>query len=448
MSVATHTGGAERGKDAAGSFSRRYHLWRNFLLLVDAVAIANAALIGLEVEHPGGAFSNDTLRSVLCVFYIAEMAIRLYADPRGFLTLGLLSEVTIVVLACGCILVLDGKPVMLWQASLFRVLRISRVWRFAKWWWPLKDLWLLLVGVAHAGRALAWFALVLFVVLFAEGGATMGLIGNVNADGLGPCSADAVEAADCIDGEEYFGSLSRSMLTMLQVSTLDGWAAKVRPLAGSRPLAAAAVTGFAVCTAYALCSVVLGVIAQSTLALARSHECHSSQVALTEDLEMVAALGATYQELLDFDGQPRLDLIAMRNAMGIPLVKKCYERLDLPVQVPDELFQHLDKTHCGSMSVEEFVRGVSAMKRPARNYDFALLTATIGGSATYCSRIDKRAIRVSENMERLKETLTTAFDNLSTLADPMAKNSVPEVYLRSAGRIFNPIPSGKSRYTS
>lgn len=407
---------------------------------MDAVVAANAALVGGEVEGLDLGLGGG-LRVAFCAFYALEWAVRL-AAPRRLLALGPLCDAAVVLAACVGVFVLGGQPELLWRLTVLRAFRFLRVWSFARYWWPIKDIYLLVVGVGRASASIAWYIVALGLVVFAAGAAGMGFVGRIDAESS--CAA----GEDCLDLEEYFGSLPRAMLTALQVATLDGWAATiVRPLSGQRPLAAFAITGFAICASYALFSVFAGVMAESTIRLARSHDCHESQLALTDDLDTIATMGAKLRELLILDGQALLDCRMVRDAMFLPEIGGGFQRLDLPLQVPEELFEHLDTQRAGAMTVEEFERGVASLKRPSTTLDVALLTATIGGSATFCSRIDHRAQSCIGEMERLKDLLTTSFDELSSLADPASKDSVPEVYLRSSGKIFNPVPPRPMRYT-
>merc|ERR1719183_1920355 len=128
-----------------------------------------------------------------------------------------------------------------------------------------RELWLLVGGLVNSIKALAWICLVLVLLLYVCGVVVTTQIGqNDEVYGDGPS----------YDGEvwpykEYFGSVFKSMFTLFQVMTLDGWCDDiVRHILFFQPMIAFFFIMFLVLTAFGLVNVVIGVIVENTLAAA------------------------------------------------------------------------------------------------------------------------------------------------------------------------------------
>lgn len=415
-------------------------------LAVDVLVLANAVLLFFEVEAgPGNYASYQLFRIAFCVVYMLEMLVRLFKQGRAYLYRAAnVAELAIVVLASCCVFVLGGEPAWLWRLTVLRSLRIAHIASFAGKWWPLKELWLVLTGFSRAAWALCWLAAVLVLVIYCIAGAATGLAHR----GSGEDGEDCFESG-CLDTYEYFGSQARSALTLMQLVTMDGWAVKiVRPLSSSRPLAAVFLTIFGVVSSYGLLSVAVGVLVQSTLQLAKSHGTHASQIRVTEDIDTVASLRHYFEASLLLDDRTTITIRELKDAQFVPAVAKAFKQLDLPLTDMTELFRHLDKNRKGAITPQEFEQNLSIMVKPSTCLDVCSLTASIGGSVTYVSRMGQRSDFLIEQMDTLRDLLETSYSELGKLSDPnLVSSPVAEVGLRQKGVIYNPIPPGPPRYT-
>mmetsp|Transcript_83008 Transcript_83008/g.216377 ORF Transcript_83008/g.216377 Transcript_83008/m.216377 type:complete len:433 (-) Transcript_83008:35-1333(-) len=415
-------------------------------LAVDAIVLGNAIVLFYEVEAgPGKYASFQLVRIVFCSVYMLEMLVRLFKRGRSYLYRAAnVAELAIVILASGCVFGLGGEPAWLWRLTVFRSFRIAHIANFADKWWPLKELWLVLTGFSRAAWTLCWLATVLVLVIYCTAGAAVGL----SRSAAGEEAEDCFEGG-CLDTNEYFGSQARSALTLMQLVTMDGWAVKiVRPLSSSRPLAAVFLTVFAMVSSYGLLSVAVGVLVKSTLSLAKSHGTHASQIRVTEDVETVASLRTYFEASLLLDDRTTITERELRDAQFVPAVAKAFKQLDLPLTDMKELFRHLDKNRKGAITVEEFEHHLRNMVKPSTALDVCSLTASIGGSVTYVSRMGRRSDVLMDQMDTLRDLLETSYSELGRLADPhLVTSPVAEVGLRQKGVIYNPIPPGPPRYT-
>jgi len=330
--------------------------------------------------------------------------------------------------------------------TVLRLLRYLRVWRLAATKASLRDLWLVLVGTARAFKAICWLLAVLLLMLYSCAGAATGMALLSERDQAGECAEELYASGECLDKDLYFGSIIRSSMTLFQCITLDGWAAKVvRPLWGTNPITASSLTLFAVAMAYGLISVAVGVLVWSTIDLARNHQSHASQVDIARDFDIIRVLRGYFDKTLHLDGKSTIGRREFQEACSVSVVQRALAKLDLPVADYEELFQHLS-IGCGEVTPEEFQKRLETLKRPANRFDIACLTASIGGSVTYVTRMERRSEVLLEDLHDLKVKMRRSFSELHGLTKTDT-DSVPEVVLRKAGRIYNPVPPGPPRFT-
>lgn len=419
-------------------------------IFVDVVVLVNAIVVGYEVDANG---DHEEIfiwvRFGIALFYFIEIDLKLVYYGRPFIRVPMnVADLILIYVVFFAALPRGGLGAMnlkwLWRMSVLRILRILRVWKLASDLPWLADLWLVLVGLARAFKGLLWLALMLLVIIAATSCAAAGMIRAVNAEQVS-CAPEAVEAGDCMIVEHYFGSIWNSALTIFQLITLDGWAAKVvRPLFGADYiLLAAALSVFSTVMASGVVSVAIGVMVWSTVELARNHQHHASQIQIEGDKRIIGVLRRYFDKVLALEGHTVIDAREFEDSSSVPQVRRALDKLNLPVTGTEELFNHLDTENVGHLTAAQLQKGLEKLTQPATRFDIACLTATIGGSVTYTGRITKRADGVIDSLEEMRHLMSQSFAELNK----MTHNDVPEVALRKKGIIYNPVPPGPTRYT-
>jgi hypothetical protein len=434
-----------------------------FALTIDVAVLVNALAVGLELDfsdsrEPPPIF--QTIRLLVCGLYLWEVFWKLLVDgllrknlawkKRETRALGVCffspfragGRANLFEIGLGLSAIVEtfvGINPWLWRLSVLRTVRWCRIHRLAARWRPLTDLWLVLMGLAQAWKALSWFFLLLLCVMYGMGGAAAGLV-----------DSDGIQHTPGFDSKEYFGSTSRSMLTLLQLATMDGWASSVvRPLMASRPFAAGVLIVFAFVTAYGFLSVGVGVLVWSTVELGKTGEGSVDKASMSTDLDIIAALTNYFKE--DLWAANRDETLTKRDfldAMSVPQLASAFRKLDLPLPDIESLFRHMDHQRSGRITLAQFEKSLTNMKTPATRFDVACLTATLGGSSTSVSRLERRADSALSKLETVKRTLTHSFGELSALAEPDSETGqVPEVMLRRMGKIVNVREPPPPRYT-
>lgn len=415
-----------------------------FNVYIDLVVLGNVVLVGLEVDN--GSNGLYVPRIFIASSYALDLILRLLADRLTSWRPMAVNLVNLALLACLVVDIMQNQYTWLWRASLLRMLRYLRIYKIAERQPLLAELWAVLGGLGRASRALAWFALSLAIILYASAAAVTGLVG---ANTRPPPSCVGQDLRVCFNAHEYFGSVPRSMLTMLQIATLDMWSSHVvRPLMLSEPLAAVVLVLFACVTAYGLLSVAVGVLVWSTVELARHHGDQDAVKGMREDSEIISQLAEYFEATLMVEERTELIFSDLEEGMLIPGVAVALKDLQLPVQSIVELFDHLDKKREGHITVENMRKGLAQLKMPATRFDIACLSATIGGSCTFTKRVEKRSVSSYEKLCKLSVQLDSAFSELELLHLPGGQMAeMPELVLRKNGRIENGVPLSTPRYS-
>lgn len=395
------------------------------------VALAHVAVIGFELdneeEYPT---FFEIVRPLLVSLYLMQVVLELSVFRKAFFfACGHLLDLVLVCMAMYSVFITQDYG-RVWRLTMLRGYCFYRLVLSAEFIAPLKDLWIVGVGFAHAWRGLVMFTLLLLLVVYSCACLVTFWVG-LNPKGF--------------DTEKYFGTTFRSCITLMQVTTLDGWASRiVRPLAGHNGFVAIFLIFYAVCTGYGLISVVVGLLVQSTVRLARSHHDHASTHSAKHDITVISNLVEFFKMMCLMEDRSYMRLKDLRDSMINDDVRSSFKLLDLPVKSTEELFNHIDRDNTGEITIEAFHNGLMALKKPASRFDLACLTAKIGGSVTYVARLEHRTDILAEDIRGLKKSIGEAISILHDFAN--ADHREPEVVMRRAGIIKPGIPAKKSRY--
>jgi len=422
-------------------------------LVIDAVVVLNAVWVGLEVDMPEAVDGlKDLVRLVILVVYIVEFTIRLAMDPKGLIMEQKLlrCELLCVILAVLGVFVMPDNKVI-WRCSCFRIIRGLRIQENAKDSVKLSDLWLALAGMQRAVKSLAWLILIMFLFCFFCGIAVRGLIFNADEDAmladdlLNECPEKYIGddfriRLKCIDEDEYFGNLFKSCVTMLQIATLDRWAAHImRPLSRIHAEVSWVLMFYVIVMSYGLTSIAVGVLVNSTVEVAKLHDTHRDRVAIVLDKIKVGHLRDYFDKCLALEDRDMLDMREIKEGLGVPMVRAAFEELDLPIEDPNELWTHLDQHSMGEITLDEFEHGCMLLLEPAKRFDMAALSCRLNGRGEFTRHLADRCDATIDEMDRIFSKLNVGFQKCRAHVRSDDINDLfPEVGLRRAGKMAIP----------
>lgn len=307
----------------------------------------------------------------------------------------------------------------------------------------LKELSMVFDALIRSSKAMAWMALLMSFTFIAAGTWAKGILTSTGTIKQGTENEDWRV-------EEYFGTSLKSAFTMFQMSTCDGWAESiVRPILNRNDLfGALMLTGYTWMVSYTMMSLVIGVMVWATVEEARSGGDHASHMRKLEDAQLLKEIRNYFEASLAISERSYIDQQELQDAFAIPEIVDAFEVLELPVKDAGTMFAQLG---CDSMvtTVDELIDGITKLSASALPFDTCCLTATIGGTASYATRLVDRSHEVFHNLRDIRHTLKAGIAELDrAIVEDDDLNQVPEVVLRKAGRIKHEVTHRFQRYTA
>ena len=170
----------------------------------------------------GGKIGFVLLEIFFATVFIMEWLVRLHQQRYEFFHDGWnVFDFSLVLMGFGDLMMTLFRPVAGVQlAKAFRVFRGLRVARSVKGVNGLGGLWFMIQGLLDSFKAVAFVACIAAVVLYVFAVSLTSVV-----------ATDPIVLTYWPMSQFYFGTIGQSMMTMLQVATLDSWAAVVtRPL--------------------------------------------------------------------------------------------------------------------------------------------------------------------------------------------------------------------------
>lgn len=391
-------------------------LWFN--IFVSSTAFANAFVIGLEQElsESDGGISDRLMWYMIelgfaCAFSV-EILMRMSALKLRFLFD--LWNIFDTLIVCGCIidaLVLQpakmgGKLRLL---TTLRCLRIVRLVRLVRMYKSFRELWLLVGGLVNSVKALAWICIILMLLIYVCSVVTTTEIGhNDKVYGNGPSYDGLVWPY-----KEYFGTVFKSMFTLFQIVTLDGWMDDiVRHILYFQPVVAILFMGFLVVTAFGLMNVVVGVIVENTLAGAAVADEAVEKEQASIRRKALSQLHVML-ELSDTKRCGDISLLELQAAAQSRVVQKQFEALDVKQTEVEQLFELLDYERKGKVQLKKFIDSCRELVGGHRRRDIAQVEITVG---TLTQRLD--------SLDRKFTHIETEIAALGNLTEDFLQNTV------------------------
>jgi voltage-gated sodium channel len=317
--------------------------------------------------------------------------------------------------------------------SLFRVVRLARLARLVRLFRMFKELYLFVAGWTEVVKTFVWVLPILMLFIF--------VFGIFFTEFINPClrlSADECERAGGDDfvelypdpdrplkarvpgdwtRDDYFSSVSSSMLTLFQVVTLDGWSTKLaRPLLATHAPLCLLFIGFILLTHYGILNVIVGVVCESMIQIARQNDARVAEMVKTDTKQLLSSLRQAFSPVHTNNGQEwsinREDFMKQMNKRSVREILACCE---IPVHDVEDLFDILDADGSGDITWDEFFEGCQLIKGQARGEDLFHVSQFV---AEALDKTDQMYQRTAEQSDKLDEVCETVDQIWKTYYDP------------------------------
>jgi len=266
------------------------------------------------------------------------------------------------------------KVIAMNSIPAFRMVRLIRVARGIRVIPHARVLWMLVRGLASAMVTLGWSFVILALVIYAFGILGVELVhANIDTWKAIPVSQDArpclaPDGRSCTEViiEDHFGNLPLTLLTLLQITTLDSWSAIVRPLVEVKPWLVVYFLAFIGIACLAVMNLVTAVIVETSAEVAiREREVDENVEIqrLRETMEHIDSLVSMTEH------NPTCDITKLGLVTAYTEDEEVRKLVDkfYGMQHLLDMFEVFDDDGSGSLTQEELSDGVAGWHRsPAK----------------------------------------------------------------------------------
>mmetsp|Transcript_27048 Transcript_27048/g.76394 ORF Transcript_27048/g.76394 Transcript_27048/m.76394 type:complete len:550 (+) Transcript_27048:74-1723(+) len=380
-----------------------------FAAVMGFIVIVNVLTIGLETDQRGSmAGLFGVINNSFLLIYFAELCLRLLTHGLKALQ-DKLTVVDILLVVCAFVERVVSERSIARALPCFRMFRLFRLARSFKYIRSNRELRLLLAGAFKALMTLFWVTLLLFFVLWAGATCAHRTIGE-SAHWVG--SMDPMvdhEPFTSFDNHEYFGSVSRSYITLMQVMTLSQWANHIaRPVMKAFPVIFLFFAFFLLATTYGLLNCIISNIVQDSLVQSQGVEKAKQEVE-REDRKRLGARAYRVLNMVDKNGDGELSPEEIDNALSNTNLGTVFRDLDVPFEDASSIVNLFDKNGNGYVSYDELVDGLVAMGDDILPRDYTKLAIWVWNLLMITQSLEQRIVSLCKNIEDLKRNLQVAF---------------------------------------
>jgi voltage-gated sodium channel len=284
--------------------------------------------------------------------------------------------------------------------SLLRIIGLMRLLRLIRQYRWLEELRLVIQGMLDSLQTIMWVVVLVIMFLYICAIVTTKVIGH-DVETYGRYR----KLSGGWDHEEMFGTIGRSMYTLLQVMTLDSWSSGVaRHVIANQWWMSIFFLGFLLLSTHGLLNVVVSVIVEHTLTAAQSNEARMKvreERKRKQELEQLTTLF----RMADEDQSGELTKDEFLNSCRNPRVHGGLMELGLPPADAARLFEAIEKED-KPLSIKEFIKGCTKVKGAAQSKDLLAIQAEADTLAGKMEQLSK-SLGESERMMNALDEVTT-----------------------------------------
>jgi len=377
-----------------------------FDLLISFVIITNTITIGIELDDQFGKTTRApgwiAIEVIYCCVWMSEVALKIKYHTWRWIGMSGWNIFTVIIATLAVLdfpLKIAGVGGGLRMLSLLRVVGMLRLLKVIRIYRSLKELRLIMQGLIGSLGMLCWTVAILIIFLYVSAVFTTSSIGRSED------FDDFSKLSNGWDVDALFGSVGKSMFTLLQCMTRDSWSSNVARFVIVRQwYMSIFFVCFMLASTYGLLNLVVSVIVEQTLTAARAQESRMHAREERQQRAELEGLGEIFR-MSDADGSGDLDIDEFKKALNAKDSEVSWRMkvLDLPAEECARLFTVIDGSGTRTLSCEEFIEGCTKLKGPAKSRDLLAITA--------------QADSLSQKMDGLAEDLQMAEKMLSELDD-------------------------------
>jgi voltage-gated sodium channel len=352
-----------------------------------ALVIINAVFVGIQADiaKTNVVEDNPILFGVDCVFFLlffSEMVIRMsqyyweyFVDTWNLFDFFVISLTLFDIMSA----VVTGESGAFKMALAVRILRVCRIVRYIRGMKMFYRLWMTIKGLVDAMKTMLWVALMLVIIVYCAAIALLTVLQDKDAD------------EGWLEREVYFGTVFRTMWTVMQLISFDSWASKImRPMLPISWIAAGILFLMIIVGSFGVVNVIVAVMVESARANSEENKAYAAKIMEKMDQDILLSLGQSFK-VADEDDSGELDQDEFMKFIQKPAVALKMRLLGINMDEAGELFEVIDADGSGVITPEEYVNGLKKLRGQARGQD---LVSLISFSQRQCSKAKHSVDRI------------------------------------------------------
>lgn len=331
-----------------------------FNLLMNIAVFCNAGAIGIDQSlrlSGGNSALLNVLEHVFILVFLFELCLHVLANGCQVLSNGWIFCDTCVVSAAVFVAWIGPllQPVIgdvdswsfLVVVTALRIARLARLVRAVRFIKMFSQLWLIVHGFMGSLQTIFYVLVVLFLVLFTYSAAAMELITLRYQNGTHPAEISSIV-------DEYFQDLGSTMLTLMQVTCMDGVAQIYRPLIEYDAVLTLYFISAVLVISVVFMNIITAVIVEAALEQSQNDKELRHQHEEEKKTELMDNLYLMFKSLdKDGSGALLLDELLGASSTDLELLSEFCGDMDIT-----EVFNILDVSGEGSVDICEFCEGL------------------------------------------------------------------------------------------
>lgn len=398
-----------------------------FAAIMGSIVLVNVVTIGLETD-----IDEENLNTVFglvnngfLIAYIVELMLRLLThgitalrDPFTVMdaVLVLLSFLERVVSGGGF-----GRAL-----PTFRMLRLIRLLRATKLLRYNHELNVLSAAGTRVMKTLFWVVVTLAMIVWSVACFANIVLGESAEwnETMDPNRDPPLPPFRAFHLREYFGSMSRSFLTLIQVVTVSQWAPHVaRPIVQVYPTTVLFFVCFVVVVTYGLVVTIVSNLVQDSMTAKRENDKALREVA-KEERRRVGYKARDILAQVDSDGSGDLSPAEIAVALKVSNLGDILIDLGVPVLDPDSLVRLLDYDGSGTVSFEELVDGIVKMDEEINSRDYQFMAFWLWNLLMRTKSLEERLDKLVDQISDIRYRLKMSFGKLDHMIRTQGASSL------------------------
>lgn len=338
---------------------------QKFNMFMGGAILTNTVWIAIEIDFgpkEGTAFADRfgwmAVNTLFLGVFLVEILVRMHWERADWVK-GMWNWFDTLVFLCGAFDVwvltfIEAKLDSMQALSALRLARLIRLVRMVKLVKNLHGLYVIVMAFVHALQSMMFLGGIMFFGMMIYAIFATLLIGRNSAFDEVVINGDSVE--------DRFGMVYRSMYSLFELMTLEGWEQVARPLVETQPLTFVFIGSFILIFTYGMLNMVVATVVEKTL------DQSAMMKNLSHKQDVISTMGqlVCMKKVFEHAKEPGIITleefqIAMASEAGED-IKKSFDNMGVPTHNAAQLFAVLDLNCDGKLNVKELFEGIQAIR--------------------------------------------------------------------------------------